>query len=84
MRAVRALSLRGLHAHIGSQLLELEPFRREVAELAALGEFPVWDLGGGLGVQYTEAQPAPPEHRGVRGGARQAPRTTPASARRRA
>jgi diaminopimelate decarboxylase len=54
------LSLRGLHAHIGSQLLELEPFRRAVAELAELGEFPVWDLGGGLGVQYTSAQPAPP------------------------
>ena len=48
------LALQGLHAHIGSQLLELEPFRREAAELAELGEFPVWDLGGGLGVQYTE------------------------------
>jgi diaminopimelate decarboxylase len=58
--AVDGLSLRGLHAHIGSQLVDLEPFRREAAELAALGEFPVWDLGGGLGVQYTEDQPAPP------------------------
>jgi diaminopimelate decarboxylase len=57
---VKGLSLRGLHAHIGSQLLELEPFRRAVAELAELGEFPVWDLGGGLGVQYTSTQPAPP------------------------
>jgi len=52
--------VRGLHAHIGSQLLELRPFRREVEELAALGEFPVWDLGGGLGVRYTEAQEQPP------------------------
>ncbi len=60
LRAIPGLSLRGLHAHIGSQLLELEPFRREVAELAALGEFPVWDLGGGLGVRYTEEQPSPP------------------------
>ncbi len=50
------LSLVGLHAHVGSQLLELEPFRREVAELAKLGEFSTWDLGGGLGVAYTEAQ----------------------------
>src|SRR5208282_5485558 len=41
-------------------LLGLEPFRREVGELSSLGEFPVWDLGGGLGVRYTEDQPAPP------------------------
>jgi diaminopimelate decarboxylase len=58
--AVDGLALRGLHAHIGSQLLELEPFRREVAELAKFGDFPVWDLGGGLGVAHTEAQPRPP------------------------
>ncbi|HYM55083.1 MAG TPA: diaminopimelate decarboxylase [Solirubrobacteraceae bacterium] len=60
VRAVEGLSLQGLHAHIGSQLLELEPFRREAAELSRLGDFPVWDLGGGLGVRYTEDQPAPP------------------------
>jgi diaminopimelate decarboxylase len=60
LRAVPGLSLQGLHAHIGSQLLELEPFRREAQELSKLGEFPVWDLGGGLGVQYTEDQPSPP------------------------
>ncbi len=60
VREVHGLLLQGLHAHIGSQLLGLEPFRREVAELARLGDFPVWDLGGGLGVRYTEQQPAPP------------------------
>ena len=64
LQAIAGLSLRGLHAHIGSQLLGLEPFRREVAELAKLGEglggFSIYDLGGGLGVQYTEAQSAPP------------------------
>ncbi|HLB20713.1 MAG TPA: diaminopimelate decarboxylase [Solirubrobacteraceae bacterium] len=54
------LSLQGVHAHIGSQLLGLDPFRAEVAELAKLGEFPVWDLGGGLGVRYTREQPPPP------------------------
>src|SRR5205823_15084782 len=47
-------------AHIGSQLLELDPFRAAAAELAALGEFPVWNLGGGLGVRYTERQPLAP------------------------
>jgi diaminopimelate decarboxylase len=60
IEGIDGLALAGLHAHIGSQLLELEPFRREVAELAKLGDFPVWDLGGGLGVAYTESQPSPP------------------------
>jgi diaminopimelate decarboxylase len=67
VRATPGLSLQGLHAHIGSQLLELEPFRREVAEVAKLGSeshppggFSIYDLGGGLGVAYTESQPSPP------------------------
>jgi diaminopimelate decarboxylase len=59
-RAVEGLRLQGLHAHIGSQLLTLEPFQRAAAELARLGDFAVLDLGGGLGVSYTEDQPAPP------------------------
>ncbi len=54
------LELRGLHAHVGSQLLSLEPFQRAAEALAGLGSYPVWDLGGGLGVRYTEEQPAPP------------------------
>jgi diaminopimelate decarboxylase len=58
--AAPGLELLGLHAHIGSQLLELEPFHREVLEMAALGSFPMLDLGGGLGVRYTERQPEPP------------------------
>jgi diaminopimelate decarboxylase len=60
IESVAGLRLRGLHAHIGSQLLELDPFRREAAELARLGDFPVWDMGGGLGVRYTADQPEPP------------------------
>jgi diaminopimelate decarboxylase len=58
--SVPGLALEGLHAHIGSQLLELEPFRAAARELARLGEFPVWDLGGGLGVRYTARQAPPP------------------------
>jgi diaminopimelate decarboxylase len=54
------LNLDGLHAHIGSQLLELGPFEREVAEVAKLGDFTTWDLGGGLGVAYTEGQATSP------------------------
>jgi diaminopimelate decarboxylase len=60
VRAVAGLSLEGVHAHIGSQLVDLRPFRALATELAALGDFPVWDFGGGLGVQYTEQQAAPP------------------------
>jgi diaminopimelate decarboxylase len=58
--AVDGLLLQGVHAHIGSQLLELEPFRLAAAELAKLGDFPVWDFGGGLGVRYTADQLPPP------------------------
>jgi diaminopimelate decarboxylase len=57
---ITGLEPRGVHAHIGSQLLELDPFRAAAAELASLGEFPVWDLGGGLGVRYTDRQPPAP------------------------
>ncbi len=60
LRASPALSLQGLHAHVGSQLLSLEPFAHEIEELAKLGDFPVWDFGGGLGVRYTERQAEPP------------------------
>jgi diaminopimelate decarboxylase len=60
VRRAQGLSLQGVHAHIGSQLLSLEPFRREVAELAELGDFPIWNLGGGLGVRYTQDQVPPP------------------------
>jgi diaminopimelate decarboxylase len=60
VEGVDGLGLVGVHAHIGSQLLGLEPFRSEVAELSGLGDFPVWDLGGGVGVRYTADQPPAP------------------------
>jgi diaminopimelate decarboxylase len=53
------LDLVGLHFHIGSQLLELEPFREAVRTIAGLGDFPVYNLGGGLGVAYTASQHPP-------------------------
>jgi diaminopimelate decarboxylase len=56
--AVRALAervaLAGLHMHIGSQLHSLDPYRRAVAALAQVGDFDVYDLGGGLGVPYMD------------------------------
>jgi diaminopimelate decarboxylase len=54
-----ALELAGLHMHIGSQLLDVEPFRAAIAALATLGDFPVIDVGGGLGVAYC-ADDGPP------------------------
>jgi diaminopimelate decarboxylase len=53
------LELRGLHAHIGSQVFELEAFERLTEVLAGLGEWPLLNLGGGLGIAYT-ADEAPP------------------------
>src|SRR5581483_5637270 len=59
LRPTRHLILVGLHFHIGSQLLELAPFREAVRAIAGLGEFPVYNLGGGLGVAYTASQDPP-------------------------
>jgi diaminopimelate decarboxylase len=53
------LRMQGLHVHVGSQILAVEPFAESVAPLAALGEFPVYDLGGGLGARYTYADRPP-------------------------
>lgn len=53
------LRMRGLHVHVGSQILDVEPFARSVAAVAAVGEFPVYDLGGGLGARYTWSDDPP-------------------------
>jgi diaminopimelate decarboxylase len=62
IRASDRLHLDGLHLHIGSQILETEPFGRAVEVLgsvAGLGTFDVYDVGGGLGVRYTRHDEAP-------------------------
>jgi diaminopimelate decarboxylase len=62
------LEVAGLHVHIGSQLLELgaakmtvEWFAGFAAECRAQLDWApeVVDLGGGLGIQYVEGEPAP-------------------------
>ncbi|HLY36145.1 MAG TPA: diaminopimelate decarboxylase [Candidatus Limnocylindria bacterium] len=58
-RAATGLELVGLHCHIGSQLLELGPFRDAIRAIGELGEFPIYNVGGGLGAAYTSAQRAP-------------------------
>ena len=57
--AAAGLELRGLHAHIGSQVLELEAFERLPEVLAAMGDWPLLNLGGGLGIAYTAADRPP-------------------------
>jgi diaminopimelate decarboxylase len=59
MGASARIDLRGLHAHIGSQITNLEQFEAEVAALATLGDYEVYDLGGGLGVRYEPGDSAP-------------------------
>lgn len=59
MQAAPMIRMRGLHAHIGSQIVNLQQFEAEVAALATLGEFEVYDLGGGLGVRYEPGDVAP-------------------------
>jgi diaminopimelate decarboxylase len=59
IESIPRLRMRGLHVHVGSQILAVEPFVEAVRAVAALGEFPVYDLGGGLGVRYTFADEPP-------------------------
>jgi diaminopimelate decarboxylase len=53
------LQLCGLHAHIGSQIFELGAFERIADVLTSLGEWPLLNLGGGLGIAYTAADEPP-------------------------
>ena len=53
------LDLDGLHFHIGSQILDLAPFRAALEAVAQLGDFRTYNMGGGLGVAYLDEQSAP-------------------------
>ncbi|MFC1977274.1 diaminopimelate decarboxylase [Chloroflexota bacterium] len=63
------LNLTGLHCHIGSQLVETEPYQQSIdfmlgfaAEMKQKHNFELKELsvGGGFAVQYTLDSPAPP------------------------
>ncbi|MBZ8118287.1 diaminopimelate decarboxylase [Roseovarius sp. LXJ103] len=66
--ALPGLEVIGIDVHIGSQLTDLEPFRqayRKVAELTEIlradgHDIRRLDLGGGLGIPYTQSNEAPP------------------------
>src|SRR4051794_37832037 len=47
------LEVRGLHAHIGSQIFDLEAYETLAEVLTGLGDYPLVNLGGGLGIAYT-------------------------------
>lgn len=57
--AAAGLEVRGLHAHIGSQIFGLDVFERLGEVLSAIGEYPLLNLGGGLGIAYTAADEPP-------------------------
>jgi diaminopimelate decarboxylase len=57
--AMGRLRLCGLHAHIGSQIFELEAYERLAEVLWQLGEYPKLNLGGGLGIAYTNEDDPP-------------------------
>jgi len=66
---LRAVAWRGISAHIGSQILDVGPYRRAVARLASYVRdlrrhgvrLKIVDIGGGLGIRYTDESPIQPE-----------------------
>jgi len=65
LKASNKLRLDGLHLHIGSQIMSTKPFIQSIEAIASLGEFSVYDLGGGLGARYTykDSPPSIEEYR---------------------
>ena len=62
LRDVDGLTLHGVHAHIGSQIFEVEGFRESLSVLAEFtrrDDFDELCVGGGLGVAYVEGESAP-------------------------
>ena len=59
IRRSRRLRCDGVHTHVGSQILNVDQLAAAVAPIAELGEFDVYDFGGGLGVRYTYADHPP-------------------------
>ena len=60
--ASRHLQLVGFHAHLGSQILELEPYERAIEVMAGFCrqyEPRVMNVGGGLGIAYSGGDEPP-------------------------
>jgi len=62
LSAIPGISVKGVHAHIGSQILDFEGFRQELDVLVNFTKddnFEELCVGGGLGVAYVEGEEAP-------------------------
>jgi len=61
VRASDNLQLVGLHAHIGSQIFELDPYVHAIEALAGLwgDDCRIINVGGGLGIAYTSDDEPP-------------------------
>jgi len=62
IEASPAMDLVGIHAHIGSQVYDVESFRKAVETLARFAvplDLPELSIGGGLGVAYVTGEDAP-------------------------
>ena len=53
------LDVCGLHAHIGSQVFDLAAYETLGEVLGGMGEYPLVNLGGGLGIAYTADEQPP-------------------------
>jgi diaminopimelate decarboxylase len=68
MRALSRLDPVGMHAHIGSQITQVEPFQESLAKLVPLVNalrqdgfnIQYLDIGGGIGIRYKDEAPPPP------------------------
>ncbi len=61
LRAIPGLTLHGVHAHIGSQIFEIDGYRETMGILAGFtrdDDFDELCVGGGLGVAYVEGESA--------------------------
>ncbi|HEX6689280.1 MAG TPA: diaminopimelate decarboxylase [Solirubrobacterales bacterium] len=57
--AAAGLEVRGLHAHLGSQVFELDVYDMLADVLLAAGDYPLVNMGGGFAVAYTRDQRPP-------------------------
>ena len=58
--ASAGLVLRGLHAHIGSQVNDLAVYGALTDVLRDIGDYPLLNLGGGFAIAYTREDRPPP------------------------
>ena len=58
--AAAGARLVGLHAHLGSQVFDLDVYDTLADVMTAAGDYPVVNMGGGFAVAYTRDQRPPP------------------------